>query len=671
MHARVDLGLQRLTVRGGAHDALEVLERGLEEAEVRPRLSSSVVPLDVGAVALDGRARVHLRVGVFANLQTRRRAVREQNRLGPSFGGDLDGFGVQLVRFKVFRSHKRGVALLLERLGRGLARDHPGRVRRRRVGLRGPGLAERGGLWPRAPRVPGAFRSLRRQTLDDFNLLRHPLVPGKRALDHGVVLEGARVLAHLGPRRGAPVRRLDVPRIPGEDPVRVGLRLRVLFELEPRGGSIGSNGEGHLLIPQRRSALQARRVEGLRAVHVAALERIVRPALELVRGPRIGRIGRIGLIGLIGRRRLGIRRVAVLIRGIVRVLLDGDPPHRVGLRGRRPRGRRPRGRRRRLLCGRFLDLLDDHGPASSRLQRRPPDLVRERSTLGGEVTVAGLQTQRDVVVRERAVEVAETPPRARSSVESLCVRRVDVRRGGRVGFGGGVLAEQIPRAASVAQRGGHRRVRRERLGVRDDGVGVSFRLEEVVAAGFSLLRGSRRVHRLNRRVNFFGGVVVLLDDGDASHPLPLDVVHDRASRPFVEPSHLLVRGIDRRRGGEVVEGALLRTRFACFQIRGSPTHERLEKLRIEVQRARAVGDGVVPSPLLHQSRRPVAVHRGGVGIQLQRQGVSLNRGSEFLRLEQLVSFLLLAHRNPLLLLLRRAAHRLERALDVHAGAGHR
>ena len=498
-------------------------------------------------------------------------------------------------------------------------------------------------------------------------------MPGKGALDHGVVLEGARVLAHLSPRRGAPVRRLDVPRIPGEDPVRVGLRLRVLFELEPRGGSIGSNGEGHLLVAQRRSALQARRVEGLRAVHVAALERVVRPALELVRGPRIGRTGLFGRTGRIGRRRLWIRRNVVVIRGIVRVLLDGDPPHRVGLRGRRPRGRRPRGcRRRRRLRGRFLNLLDDHGPGSCRLERTCAALVDERSTLGGEVAVVGLQTQRDVVVCERAVEVPETPPRRGSSVESLDVRRVEVRRGGGVGLGGGVLAEQIPRAASVAQRGGHRRVRGERLGVRGDGVGVSFRLEEVVTAGFGLLRGSRRV-RLSRRVDFFGGVVVavLLDDGDASHPLPLDVVHDRAPRPFAEPLHLLVRGIDRRRGGEVFERARLRAGFADFQKRGSPTHERLEKLRIEVQRARAVGDGVVPPPLLHQSRRPVAVHRGGVGVQLQRQHVGLNRGSKFLRLEQLVSFLLLAHRHPLLLLLRRAAHRLERALDVNAGAGHR
>ena len=161
LHARVDLGLQRLTVRSRPHDVLEILERGLEQAEVRPRLRASVVPLDVRPVALDGRRGVHLRVGVFANFQTRRRAVREQNRLGPSFGGDPDGLGVQLVRFEVFRAHKRGVTLLLERLGQGLARD-VGHGRIRRVGLRGPGLAERWGLWPRAPRVPGAFRSLRR-----------------------------------------------------------------------------------------------------------------------------------------------------------------------------------------------------------------------------------------------------------------------------------------------------------------------------------------------------------------------------------------------------------------------------------------------------------------------------------------------------------------------------
>ena len=216
-------------------------------------------------------------------------------------------------------------------------------------------------------------------------------MPRKRPFDHRVVLQRARVLAHLGTRRRAPVRRLDVPRVLVQHPVRVSLRLWVLFQLEPRRRSVGSKRERHLLVRDRGGALDAGRVEGLGAIHVPALERVVRLSLELIRVPLI-RVGDRLVSGFLFRGFLFL--FGSLVAGIVGILLDRDASPRLGLHQRRARGRGRDGRRHRLDGRRrrrlLFDLFDDHRPGPRRSQRTASPLVVESPAFRQELVVAGL-----------------------------------------------------------------------------------------------------------------------------------------------------------------------------------------------------------------------------------------------------------------------------------------
>eukprot|EP00982_Pelagococcus_subviridis_P010715 31022-Pelagococcus_subviridis.AAC.4 len=140
-----------------------------------PRRRASVVRLDVLRIARDRLGRVLARGGVLAELEARRRAVREKDRGGlvvVRSRREVDGGGVMLDRFAVRPAHKRGVALLfqLRDLRGGGGRGLRGR-RRLRLRLRRRRRRRRG----------------RRQRLRFLDLRQDPFMPRERFSNDRVV----------------------------------------------------------------------------------------------------------------------------------------------------------------------------------------------------------------------------------------------------------------------------------------------------------------------------------------------------------------------------------------------------------------------------------------------------------------------------------------------------